>query len=72
MASSFTVAMAVVDVGIVRMTVHELCMRVLMRVRLNAVPRKIVFMLVMFVMHMTMRVRHWLVGMRVLVTLGEM
>ena len=64
--------MAVVDIGIVRMTVHKPRMRVLMRVRFNAIPRKIVFMLVMFIMHMTMRVRHWLVGMYMLVTLGEM
>ena len=68
---SFIVAMAVVDVGIMRMAVRESRMRVFVRMRLNAVPGRIVRMLVMFIMHVMVRVLRRFVGMCVLVTLGE-
>ena len=61
----------VVNIRIVRMAVHERFMRVMVGVRLDAVPREVVRVLVVRIVRMPMRVRERLVRVRVLVPLGE-
>src|SRR6266478_4961572 len=67
-----SVTVPMMDVRKVRMAVAEAIMRVSMRVRLVAVPRKIVFMAVMLVMSVGVCVRQRLVPVHVPVALGEM
>ena len=65
-------SMPMVDVGIVRVAVSERLVHVRMRVRLLAVPRKIVSMLMVFVMTMAMHMRKRIVRMRVFVAFCQM
>ena len=62
---------AVMDVRVMRVAVHQRPVLVKMGVRLMAVPRKIVFMPVMIVMDMRMTVRKRFVLMSMRMTLGE-
>jgi hypothetical protein len=62
---------AVVEVGVVRMAVHQPPVPVSMRVRLAAVPRDIVRVPVMGVVHVRVGVLHRLVDMIVRVPLRE-
>ena len=63
--------MPVVDVGVMRVAVGDRRMCVLMRMRLAAIPRKIVRVLVVHVVHVAVGVGHGLVGVRMLVALGQ-
>jgi hypothetical protein len=63
--------MPVVHVGIVRMAVGKLLMYVWMRVRLTTVPRKVVRVLVMFVMPVAMRVRRRFMRVRVFMAFSQ-
>ena len=55
--------MAVVQVGVMRMSMHEAFVPMAMRVRLSCVPARLMFMLVMRVVNMRVAVRHRLVYM---------
>ena len=59
----------VVHIGRMRMRVFEPAMLMGVGMRLSGVVFGTVLMLVMLVMHVRMRVRHWLVGMGVFVAL---
>ena len=61
--------MLVVHIGRMRMRVFEQAMLMEMGMRLSGAVFGTVLMLVMLVMHVRMRVRHWLVGMGVFVAL---
>lgn len=63
---------AMMDVRVVRMGVDHRRVNVPMRMRLTPIPREIVRMPVMLVVHVGMRVLLPLVGMRVLVPLRDM
>lgn len=63
--------MSVMNIRIVRMAVSQRHVRMRMRVWLLAIPIEIMRVLVMFVVHMPMCVRHGLMGMHVLVALGQ-
>ncbi len=60
------------DIRVVRVRMNEGCMDVLMRVRAPGVPREVMGMLVMFVMHVAVGVFQRRVRMQVHVTLGDM
>ena len=62
---------AMMDVRVVRMAVHQRRMLVEMGVRLRAVPREIVLVLMMSLVHMPVPMSERLVCMFVLVTLGK-
>jgi len=64
--------MPVVQIGIVRMRMNQWRMPMRMCVRLLAVPRKVVFMLVVLVMNVPVIMGHRLMHMYMLVPLGEM
>ncbi|MBS0317242.1 MAG: hypothetical protein JSR49_08965 [Proteobacteria bacterium] len=61
----------VVDVGVMRVAVGDRRMCVLMRMRLAAIAREIVRVLVVHVVHVAVRVGNGLVHVRVLVALGQ-
>ena len=60
-----------VDVRIVRVDVRQRHVTVGMRMRLAAVPREVVGVLVMIVVHMAVRVQQLFVRMLVFVTFGQ-
>ena len=60
------------QIGIVPMTVPDRLVIMLMRMRLGAVPGDVMLMLVMFVMHMSVRVCQGFMAMFVFVTLAQM
>ena len=62
----------VMQVGIVRVTVHQALMAVRMAVRLAAVKTEIVFVLMMLIVHVDMGMLERPVGVPVLVPLGDM
>jgi hypothetical protein len=64
--------MAVVRIRKVRMRMHQPLVPVRMHVRLAAVPRKVVRMLVVCLVHVLVRVLERLVRMRVFMMLREM
>ena len=64
--------MAVVRVRIVGVPVHQVFVLMRMRVRLPAVPCRIVLVLMMDVVYVAMAVLHRLVSVQVIVVLGEM
>lgn len=61
----------VMDIRIMRMTVGERHVGMLMGVRFAAVPLEIVRVLVVLVMHVAMRVGDWLMGVQMVVTFGQ-
>jgi hypothetical protein len=60
------------QVGIVRVTVHQALVAVRMAVRLAAVPGEVMFVLMVLIMHVDMSVLDRLVDVPVLVPLGDM
>jgi len=63
---------AVVNIRIMRMTVHQWPVLMKMSVRLGPVPGKIMFMPVMRIVYVAMRVRERLVFVLMRVALGQM
>jgi len=63
---------AVVQVRIMRVAVLERLVHVLMRVRLGAIPRLIMAVPMMLIVHVSMHMRQRRVPVRMLVPLGEM
>lgn len=63
--------MLVVDVGIVRMTMYQRRVDVLMRVRFAPVPGEAVQVLVVLVVHVAVGMRHRLVAMQVFMEFGQ-
>lgn len=63
--------MLMIDVRVMRMAVGHRRMGVLVRMRLAAIPVEIVRVLVVFIVHVAVRVGDPLVGMQVLVTFGH-
>ena len=66
-----SVLMPVMHVGVMRMSVHERLVGVLVRMRLAPIPVEVVPMLMVSVVAMRMRVRQSFVNMLVLMHLGE-
>jgi hypothetical protein len=64
--------MPVVNVREMCVLVFEFCMQVIMCVRLNAIPFKVMDMLVVFVMPVNMPMKKFDVGMFMRMTLGQM
>ena len=60
-----------VQVGVMWMRVHEWRMNVHVRVRLPSVPREVMVVPMMLVMHMGMRVFQWRVNVQVRMALGD-
>ena len=56
-----SVAVAVVQVGVMRMSMNEAFVPMAMRVRLSCIPARLVFMLMMLVVDMRVAVLHRLV-----------
>ena len=52
-----------VQVGVMRMSMHEALVSMVMRVRLSPIPARLMFMLMMLVVDMWVAVLHRLVGM---------
>ena len=65
------VSMLVVDIRIVRMAMGQRGVGVLVRVRFAPVPVEIVYVLVMFVVHVAVGMRDRLVRMQMLVAFGQ-
>jgi hypothetical protein len=65
------VIVAVMRIGIMRMPVPHRPMDMRVRVRLGAIPREIMLMLVMRVMHMSVLVRQGFMAVFMLVALGQ-
>ena len=64
--------MAMVNIREMCMLMFEFCMLVIMCVRFNAIPFKIMDMLVVFVMTVNMSMRKFDVGMFMRMTFGQM
>ena len=61
-----------VQVGVMRMSMHEAIMPMAMSMRLSCIQARLMFMLMMLVVDMGVAVFHRLVDMLVLVTLAHM
>src|SRR5258708_605343 len=70
-ASPLALVVPVVDVGVVRVPVHEPCMAVRVRVGLLSVPGEVMRMPMMLVVRVVMVVLHRLVHMLLALALGE-